>query len=55
MRRVLTRFATEESGATAIEYALLAGIIAIGIIVSVGGIRDGLNTIFNNTKTELSK
>jgi pilus assembly protein Flp/PilA len=55
MKDVARRFAADQSGATAVEYALLAGIIALGIIASVGGLRDGLNTIFNNTKTELSK
>jgi len=55
MKNFARRFARDNSGATAIEYALMAGIIALGIIVSVGGIRDGLNNIFNNAKTELSK
>jgi pilus assembly protein Flp/PilA len=55
MASVLTRFAKEELGATAVEYALLAGIIAIGIIASVGGIRDALNDRFNNVTTEISR
>jgi pilus assembly protein Flp/PilA len=49
MRSIVGRFFADESGATAVEYAVVAGIIALGIIVSVGTIRDGLNSIFNNT------
>jgi pilus assembly protein Flp/PilA len=55
MASVLARFAKEELGATAVEYALLAGIIAIGIIASVGGIRDALNDQLNNATTEISR
>lgn len=50
MKRMITRFAKDGTGATSIEYAVIAGIIALGIIVSVGSIRDGLNIIFNNVK-----
>ena len=31
---LVTRFAADESGATAIEYGLIAGLIAVGIIVA---------------------
>jgi len=53
MRTMLRRFIEDESGASAVEYAVVAGIIAIGIIVSVGAIRDSLNDIFNNTSAEI--
>jgi pilus assembly protein Flp/PilA len=55
MKSVIARFARDETGGTAVEYAVIAGVIALGIVASVGAIRDGLNTIFDNTKTELSK
>jgi pilus assembly protein Flp/PilA len=55
IRNAVTRFANDESGATAIEYGLIAAIVGIGIIVGLGALRDGLNTLFNNVKTELSK
>ena len=43
-----------QSGATAIEYALIAAIVAVGIIVGFTNLRDGLNTLFNNVKTSLT-
>lgn len=55
MKTVVTRFVRDESGATAIEYGLIAAIVGIGIIVGLGALRDGLNTLFNNVKTNLTK
>jgi len=55
MKTIVTRFVKDESGATAIEYGLIAAIVGIGIIVGLGALRDGLNNLFNNVKTELSK
>jgi pilus assembly protein Flp/PilA len=54
MTIIVTRFWRDDSGATAIEYALIAGIVGLGIIVALGALRDGLNNIFNNVKTPLS-
>jgi pilus assembly protein Flp/PilA len=55
MKTIITRFAKDETGATAIEYGLIAAIVAVGIIVGLGNLRDGLNTLFNNVKTKLTK
>ena len=55
MRAIVARFANDESGATSIEYALIAVIVSLGLIVGLGAIRDGLNNHFNNVSTELSK
>ncbi len=55
MRAFVTGFLRDETGATAIEYALIAGIVGLGIIVGISAIRDGLNVQFNNVNTELSK
>jgi len=38
MRQLLLKFKKCEAGATAIEYGLLAGLIGIAIIVSVGAL-----------------
>lgn len=35
MKNLLARFAKDESGATAIEYGLIAGLISIGIVTAV--------------------
>ena len=55
MKTVVTRFVKDESGATAIEYGLIAAIVGIGIIVGLGSLRDGLNTLFNNVVTNLNR
>ena len=38
MRRLLARFVADESGATAIEYVMIAGGISIVIITAVNGV-----------------
>jgi pilus assembly protein Flp/PilA len=55
MKVFLARFAKDERGATAIEYGLIAAIVGVGIIVGLGNLRDGLNTLFNNVKTKMTK
>ena len=55
MKAFLIRFSEDGSGATAIEYGLIAAIVGIGIIVGLGALRDGLNTLFNNVVTNLGK
>jgi pilus assembly protein Flp/PilA len=55
MRALTARFAVDESGASSIEYALVAAIVSLSIIVALGAFRDGLNNIFNNVNTQLSR
>lgn len=38
-------------GATAIEYALIAGLVSIAAIAAMHGIGDKLSTTFNNTSS----
>ncbi|GBD49187.1 Flp/Fap pilin component [Methylopila sp. Yamaguchi] len=47
------RFAKDESGATAIEYGLIAVGIAIAIITAVGLVGDELGATFNDVKSNL--
>ena len=54
MRAILSAFLRDESGATAIEYALIAAGIAIAIIGAVGGVGDALKAAFTAIKTALS-
>lgn len=42
------RFWNDEEGAVAIEYGLLAVLIALGIAVGAGLLGDGLSTLFTN-------
>ncbi len=44
----------DESGATAVEYALLAAGIAVAIIVAVGLIGDELAVLFNSISSEIT-
>jgi pilus assembly protein Flp/PilA len=53
MTGLLSRFAADDSGATAIEYGLIAAIVAVGILVGLDAVRDGLNGVFNNVNTKL--
>jgi len=53
MRRLLAEFSKNESGATAIEYALIAMGIAIVIVASVNGIGTALSTKFGDVSTSL--
>jgi pilus assembly protein Flp/PilA len=47
MSKFVTRFAKDESGATAIEYGLIAALIAVVIIGAVTSIGTSLRTTFN--------
>jgi len=53
MRNFLQSFARDESGATAIEYGLIAALIAVGIIAALNGLSGGLTEIFGEVETEL--
>jgi pilus assembly protein Flp/PilA len=46
MKNILSRFVKDESGATAIEYGLIAAIVGVGIIVGLEGLRDSLKDTF---------
>ncbi len=47
MTKFVARFANDESGATAIEYGLIASGIAVAIIVAVQSIGTKLDTMFD--------
>jgi pilus assembly protein Flp/PilA len=51
---IFARFAQDESGATAIEYGLIAALISVGIIAAVSLLGNNLETVFNNINTGLS-
>ena len=55
MQNLFARFVKDESGATAIEYGLIAAIVGVGIITGLGTLKDGLNTLFGNVNTELGQ
>jgi pilus assembly protein Flp/PilA len=53
MKNLLTRFAKDESGATAIEYGLIAAGISVAIIVMVQTLGTTLNNVFTDVNTKL--
>ena len=54
MRKLIQRFSRDESGATAIEYGLIAAGISVAIITVVQGLGTKLNTVFTNITTALN-
>ena len=53
MKTMLSRFFADQSGATAIEYALIAAGIALAIIAAVNGLGTTLNNSFTSINSSL--
>jgi pilus assembly protein Flp/PilA len=53
LKSILKNFVADESGATAIEYGLIAAGIAIAIITAVNGVGSQLSTNFTTISTSL--
>ena len=53
MRPLIKRFVSDERGATAIEYGLIAALIAVVIITGVTAVGTNLSTTFTNISTTL--
>ena len=53
MCKILLSFCKDESGATAIEYGLIAALIAVVIITGVTAVGTNLSTTFTNLSTTL--
>ena len=53
MKNLVSRFVKDESGATAIEYGLIAAGIAVAIISVVNGLGTKLSTNFNTISNSL--
>ncbi len=53
MRRLLLKFLRDESGATAIEYCLIATGLSIVILAAVNGVGTALNTRFVSINSSL--
>ncbi|MBN3783773.1 MULTISPECIES: Flp family type IVb pilin [Burkholderia] len=54
MKALLIRFLREENGVTAIEYGLIAGLIAVAIVAGVTNIGSSLGNMFTNLGTCVS-
>ena len=54
MKNLFVRFVKNESGATAIEYGLIAAGISVAIIAVVNGLGTQLNATFTSVKSSLA-
>jgi pilus assembly protein Flp/PilA len=53
MTQKILAFLANESAATAIEYAIIAGGLSIVIVAAVSGIGTQLNSTFTNVSTQI--
>ena len=54
MINTMKSFLNDESGATAIEYGLIAALVSVAAITALGSLGDSLGTMFNSVADELS-
>ncbi|PPJ48182.1 Flp family type IVb pilin [Rhizobium sp. KAs_5_22] len=54
MTKIFARFFKDESGATAIEYGLIAALISVALITGASTLGNSLNDTFTNLSTELN-
>ncbi len=54
MKHFISRYVKDESGATAIEYGLIATMISIVVIATLNAVGSGLNTVFNQIASNLN-
>ncbi len=53
MKVLFLNYLGDETGATAIEYALLAGLIAVGIIIGATAIGTAINSLFTGVDSDI--
>ena len=53
MSKIVARFVKDESGATAIEYGLIAALIALAIVVGAGALGNSLDNKFDSIASKL--
>jgi len=53
MKTLIARFLKDEEGATAIEYGLIAALVAVAIITALNDLSDALDSTFGSVETEL--
>jgi pilus assembly protein Flp/PilA len=54
MQNHIERFVKDETGATAIEYGLIAALIAVGIIAAARGLGSQISATFNTVTSTMS-
>lgn len=53
--KLLRSFLTDQRGATAIEYGLIASLIAIGIVGGVGAFADSLQALWGDNSSRIGE
>lgn len=53
--KLIRKMFADKKGATAIEYGLIAALIAVAAVGAMSGLGTQLNKTFNNTATTMSK
>lgn len=51
---IRTRLSREEEGATAVEYGLIVGLIAVALIAAVGVLTGALGSVFDDIRDSLN-
>jgi len=54
MRTLVSRFAKDEAGANALEYALVMILVAFAIVGGAGALGTNINTLFQNTANNVN-
>ncbi|AFL54469.1 pilus assembly protein Flp/PilA [Sinorhizobium fredii] len=54
MKTIFARLMKDESGATAIEYGLIAALISVALITGATALGDQLDLLFTGLKDEMS-
>jgi pilus assembly protein Flp/PilA len=54
MKSIFNRFWDDESGATSIEYALIAAVIGIGVLAGFTSLKQAINDKYNTLSTDLT-
>ncbi|WP_020204978.1 MULTISPECIES: Flp family type IVb pilin [Cupriavidus] len=54
MKKALAGFIRDERGATAIEYGLIVGLVALGITVAAKGLATDIGTFFQAIGTKIT-
>jgi pilus assembly protein Flp/PilA len=52
--KFINKLLRDEAGATAIEYGLIAALIAVAAITAMGALGDQLSSTFNEVSTEMA-
>ncbi|MCM2439320.1 Flp family type IVb pilin [Agrobacterium vitis] len=55
MSKFFARFMKDESGATAIEYGLIAALISVALVAGATTLGTSIGNTFNNLTTQMNK